>query len=525
MLLTRTLLRHRHRRLSALCAGLLLGLGLAGCAEETRGAMQDSEVGGAPPRGHGGRGVLVIAIDSLRADHTTPSGYDRNTTPALAGLVAEGAALVQTFSTGPEMTSSHTALLTGCDPVIGRQPLPDDAGAFSPSRRWLIPDQTPSLAAEYLAAGYATACFVDHSWLAPELGFYRGFERYDEFEGGLEVDENDFGAAQLGRRVLNWIRSLDRDRDWFAYVQVSDLERSLRHEEERRTNFFEARPELTEVPPVVEADRAFFAIPRRLWSGGPRTVGEYEAAYDEYLRRLDSKLGRLFARLDALGLDDLTICVVGTYGMGFGESGLYLDHGTLSDVDLHVPLVIRFPRSSQLPRGQLARGLASTLDVAPTLLELSGIERPSGMHGVSQVPALSLPDGPPVREVCFSTGGVSSGFAVHDRRYSYQSTVHAIRGDADLVASWYGTPYPAKRDRRRHMRDRESGAGPGDLEQSSPNLERADELQKLGDAWYSWMERTRLALHNPPWVTRPTSERELAELRRRGLIPEPEPER
>lgn len=481
--------------------------------------MQDTPADEAPPRGYGGRGVLVIAIDSLRADHTTPSGYDRNTTPALAGLMAEGAALVQTFSTGPEMTSSHTALLTGCDPVIGRQPQPDDAGAFSPSRRWLIPGQTPSLAAEYLAAGYATACFVDHSWLAPELGFYRGFERYDEFKGGLEVDEKDFGAAQLGRRVLNWIRSHDRDRDWFAYVQVTDLERSLRYEEERRSNYFEARPSLTEVPPVVEAERAFFAIPRRLWSGGQRTVGEYEAAYDEYLRRLDSKLGRLFARLDALGLEDLTICVVGTYGIGFGESGLYLDHGTLSDVDLHVPLVIRFPRSSQLPRGQLAQGLTSTLDVAPTLLELSGIDRPSGMHGISQVPALGLPDGPPVREVCFSSGGLSTGFAVHDRRYSYQSTIHAIRGDAQLVASWYGTPSPAKRERRRHLRDRESSSGPGDLERSALNSARAHELQQLGDDWFLWMEHARIALHDPPWITDRPTEDQLTELRRRGLIP------
>lgn len=492
---------------------LVLLLAAGSCAPE--GAAP-----GEPPRGRGSRGVLVLAIDGLRADHLGVLGHDRPTTPALDALAGEGALFTQVFTASPEMIPAHASLLTGCDSELVRQPLPPGVVApFAPERRSLLPESAPALAAEFLVAGYATACFADHAWLDPDVGFFRGFERYDEFAGGLELDDEDLGASRLGRRLLDWVRSLGQGRDWFAYVQVNDLERGLRYAGEGLTSYFEPREGLDEVPPVVDAQHAFFAVPSRLWPGVQRTVGEYEATYDELLRRLDEKIGRLLARLDALGARDLTVCVVGTYGMGFGESGLYLDHGTLSDVDLHVPLLLRLPASSGLPRGVRTDSLASTLDVAPTLLELAGIERPSWMHGRSQVPALADPGAPPVREACFSTGGVSDGFAVHDARHSYQWTVQAIRGDGDLRASWYGTPHPRRREERRHLRDRRSGSGPGDLEPSATDAARALELHALGQDWYEWIEAARTHLHDPPWLEEPVPAETLAELRRRGLVP------
>lgn len=504
-----------HDRAVPLALLLASLLALGGCAPAPAPSGE-----GEAPRGRGGRGVLVLAIDGLRADHVGLLGYDRDTTPELdARIGARGVAFSQVFSASPEMIPAHAALLTGCDPELVHQPLPPgDVAPFAPERRSLLPGSTPSLAEEFLVAGYATACFVDHAWLDPDVGLFRGFERYDEFTGGVELDDEDLGAAGLGRRVLNWVRSLGADRDWFAYVQVNDLERGLRHAGDGLASRFEPRPELGEVPPVVEARRAFFAVPRALWPGGQRTLGEYEAAYDELLRRLDEKLGRLFARFDALGLEELTVCVVGTYGMGFGESGLVLDHGTLSDVDLHVPLLLSLPASSPLPRGSRTSSLTSTIDVAPTVLEVAGLPAPAWMHGRSQVPALAGPSAPPVREACFSSGGVSAGFAVHDARYSYQSVVQAIRGDAALRRSWYGTPDPPRRESRRHLRDRRAGSGPGDLEPSATDAARATELHALGQDWYAWIEEARTHLHDPPWRPEPTAPEVLEELRRRGLI-------
>ena len=490
---------------------LLAGL-LAACGPGSDGSQ--------PRRGHGGRGILLVAVDSLRADHMGFAGYDRKTTPVLDGLVQDGVAFTQTFASAPAMIPAHAGLLTGCDPLIVRQPLPQETGALALSQRWRIPDPAPFLAEEFLTAGYATGCFVDHPWLRPALGFGRGFERFDIYRSSSTGSENDFGAAQLGRRVLDWIRSLDQDRDWFAYVHVNDLERAMRHGEDRWNTYFEPRAELAEIPPVVEANRSFFAIPRRLWPEGQQTLGEYEASYDGQVRNLDNKLGRLFALLDRAGrLEQTTVCVVGSYGIGFGESGLYLDHGSLSDVDLHVPWVLKLPDSFEATRGQHNTSLASLMDVAPTLLDLAGIAFPPGLHGRSQLPALLDPDGPPVREFAFSKGGVSEGFAVHDGRFSAQFTTHAVRGDDDLTRSWYGTADPDRKQRRRFVRDRDSDQGPGDLIPSAVFPERAEVLHAAGEEWYEWIEQARLALHAPPWLQGTQTPETLAELERRGLIP------
>ena len=472
-------------------------------------------------RGHGGRGVLMIVVDALRADHMGYAGYDRATTPVIDGLARQGVAFTQTFSAAPELIASHAGLLTGCDPVIARQPLPQDEGVLSLGRRWRIPEPAPSLAAEFLANGYATLALSDHSWLAQDYGFGRGFERFDDFQGGQMFDDSDFGAAQLGRALVDWIRSLERDRDWFAYVDINDLERAIRRSEEHWQTYFQPRPELDEIPPVSDGQRTFFSIPRRMWSGGHRTVGEYEACYDGFLRRLDAKLGRLVGVLERIGrLEETTICIVGSYGLGFGEAGLYLDSGTLADVDLAVPWVIQYPASSELPRGRRYDGVASTLDVGPTLLDLAGIELPPGLHGRSHLPALADSTSQPIQEFVYSMGGLHEGFAVHDGRYSYQSTIPAIRGDADLVASWYGTPSPERRPRRRYLRDRAVDPDPGDLGLSAVEPEAADRLHAAGEEWYTWIGRARLALHDPPWLEEELPAEIEAELVERGLVPE-----
>lgn len=492
---------------------LTLASGLLSCSGSAAPVMADGTV-----RGQGGRGVLLVAVDSLRADHMSFGGYDRETTPILDGLQEDGVAFLQTFSAAPSLIPSHGSLLTGCDPVVIRQLLPEDIGIVTFTHRWRVPDPAPSLAAEFLAAGYATACFMDHSSLIPTLGFGRGFERFDTYQGGASVDETDLGASRLGLRVFDWVRTLKADRDWFAYVHVNDLERSLSRSDERWNTYFDPRPELDEVPPVTSAHRAYFAIPERLFPGGHQTIGEYEASYDGFVRQFDNRLGRLLGVLESVGrLDNTTICVVGTYGLGFGEAGLYLDHGTLSDVDLHVPWVIRFPKLSTIPRGQ-TKALASLLDVAPTLLDIAGITLPSDMHGFSQLPGLLDPALPAAREFTFSRGGLNEGFAVHDARYSFQISSPALRGDRNLQTSWYGKRPTEKRKRRRYLRDRDTDSSPGDRTPSAQDPVRGLQLKEQGDDWYSWMQEARMALHAPQWIEEKQSPEVLAELRKRGLI-------
>ena len=114
----------------------------------------------------------------------------------------------------------------------------------------------------------------------------------------------------------------------------------------------------------------------------------YGLRYDAAIRsRLDRNLDRLFATLAMDGRWERTsVLVVGSFGIGFGESGLLVDSGTYSDVDLHVPVLLRPAPELGLPTGIVESALVSSVDLMPTLLDLVGIEIPSGVHGHSLLP-------------------------------------------------------------------------------------------------------------------------------------------
>lgn len=490
------------RAASVWCSALLI---LAGC----------SDGGGSAETG---RGVLLLAIDSLRADHTGRGGYDRPTTPNLDALCEQGVYFAQAFSAAPSIIPAHAAVLTGCDPAIARQP-PLPEGVFGGlAREWRIPEAVPTLAREFLVAGFATAAFVDHSWLVPAFGFDAGFEEFYAFREGSVPGRKDFGLEGGATRFLRWLRQLDVRRDWFAYLTVNELCRAWLYNDPIWDTYFPPRAELSAVPPVSEADRVFFAIPRSLWPAGSISLGEYEARYDGALRRLDGLIHRLLDQLEEMGrLGETTVCVVGTFGLGFGESGLLLDHGTLSDVDLHVPWILCPAASFPCERGRRTDVLASTIDVAPTLLAIAGIERPEGMHGVSQVAALSGGDGP-ARDFAFAQGGFHDGFAVRTASLSYEWILPGGNGPSTLADSWFGGRRPSDELWREHLRDRASGAGPGDLEPSADLPEAARELHAAGEDWYHWIELARDALHSVPWRNDPVAPEVRERLVERGLI-------
>ncbi|TAJ14567.1 MAG: hypothetical protein EPO68_12710, partial [Planctomycetota bacterium] len=274
-------------------------------------------------------GVLVIAIDALRADRIHALGYDRETTPTLDGLATEGTSFRQCFSTAPWLLPAHVSLLTGCDPNVARRAL-DKTVERQVERNWFVPTRVPHAAVEWLVHEHATAAFVDHPWLSELYGMHVGFERFDAREGRTPPRGLDASADAL----LGWLRGLDRQQRWFAYLHVHDLERIWAEPDPARDSLFPPREGRTRIVAISNEDPCYHAIPPSRWDGGRHTLGEYEARYDGALHQLDERLGRLFDQLRALGrMGTTTIAVVGTFGVQFGEAGLYLDHGGLSVAD------------------------------------------------------------------------------------------------------------------------------------------------------------------------------------------------
>ncbi|MEQ1894767.1 MAG: sulfatase [Planctomycetota bacterium] len=392
-----------------------------------------------PPAPSGpGQGVLVIAIDGLRADHLASYGYDRETSPNLDALAAEGILFEQAFASSPQTLPAHVALLTGNEPTVARRFLMTEFEGLS-ERRWRVPERGPHLALEFLAQGYATAAFLDDEQLSEAHGFAPGFQHFDVVSAE-EAEAWEGGPNErVVRRFLTWLGTVPAGRPWFAYLHFHQLERFWSEPGTRAEGFFPPRAELDVLPPVGNTDSVFFALPRSRWRGGARTLGGYEALYDDEIRALDLELARLFARLRRFErYDSTSIHVLGTHGMQFGEAGLYLRSGRYSRADLAVPWIFR-PAGPGAVRGLRVPGLVSALDLAPTALANAGLAIPAGMQGLSQA---GLADGraptAAAREFVFASAGLQEGCAVIGARFALEYTLPLGTSDDQLRRSWTG---------------------------------------------------------------------------------------
>lgn len=430
-------------------------------------------------------GVLVIAIDSLRVDHVSGYGYDRDTTPEIDALGAEGVRFESAWSAAPGVLEANVALLCGNDPRLARRLLPPDVPG-STLAYWHVPQTVPHVAQEFLREGFATAAFVDHPQLGPGVGLARGFQEFQGVPRELPPGEREPTPAELFERMSRWLDEREPDEPWFAYVHVGTLERFWWHYDERGESRYHLRPELNRVPPVGDGERLFHALPRTHWTGAQRSLAEYEVAYDAALHGVDAAIGACIDRLRAKGrLDDTTLVIVGTRGLGFGEAGLVGDCGTLADVDLHVPLVVRPARGRPFRAGHVATGLASVIDVAPTVLALAGLPQPADMQGVSLVEALSVPGASP-RAFTFASCGLQPGWVAISPTHCLEFSEPWRASSELLVRSWYGSDAPPDPQPRLVLHERERDRGIGHAT-SAPLTESV--VAPLRAAALAWEER------------------------------------
>lgn len=464
-----------------------------------------------------GPGVLLVAVDGLRADHLGCYGYDRDTSPLLDALAREGVRFAEVFASAPLPIPAHAALLTGCEPIQSRRFIaPEFEGQNE--RSWHLPERLPRLAVEFLAAGRATAAFVEHELLTEGYGFALGFQRYELLD---PLGAQSWEGPQDERVVehfLTWLRALPPGKPWFAYLQLNHLER-LWSERPAEEGYFTPRPELAVVPPLASTDSVFFAVPRTRARGGLRSLGQHEAAYDDEIRRVDAEIGRLLANLRRLGRDAATtLSVVGTYGQQFGEAGLYLSSGCYSVADLHVPWILRPAGESSALRGTSPGGIVSTLDVAPTLLALAGLARPPLVHGRSQAEAArgAAPEAPERRFV-FASCGLQEGCAVIGARNVLEYLVPLSSGDAQLRRSWTGIWSPRSLQPRLLFYDRRATPFPHLADGwKEPDAELAP-LRTAAVEFLADMNDLRIALQSPRGIKK-LDETSLERLRARGYL-------
>jgi arylsulfatase A-like enzyme len=347
-------------------------------------------------------GVLLVLIDTVRADRTSLHGHRQRTTPHLDRLSRHGVLFSRVSAPSSWTLPSTAALLTGR--------YPDELGVRETGGP-AVPETIPTLAERLSTAGFTCGAFVANFGLSPFRSFARGFDAYYV----APYSEKMMRADQLNELALEWVAE-HRDERLFCYVHYMDPHAP-----------YDAP---TTANPLRGADREFNIGQRHQWRTGdivpllmgwqqvrdPRDIDILRDYYDEEIAWVDQQLGSLLARLEALGiLEKMVVLVTSDHGEEFFDHGNWSHGLTLFEEMLHVPMVLVAPDLARMA-GTVVDRPVTLIDVAPTIEELCGLAPANGDYA-----GRDLFDAPPDRVLFSQTraGQAPPRFGVVQGRYKY----------------------------------------------------------------------------------------------------------
>jgi len=379
-----TAFRMRFPRHPSLLPGGLLGLLAA-----FTGACGGTDSGPLPSNG---RPVVLISIDSFRADHSSAYGYrphfapEVRTTPFLERLAREGVLFEHADSPCSWTLPSHMSLLTGMQcPEHGVR-----------NRTFRLGEGTELLAGRFQRAGYATAGFYSAPFLHGSWGFAFGFDTYQPgspYLDGLGAVKaiTDRGPGSL--RGLHHASHVDR----MCSERVVDRALAWLGEGDRREKPFFLFLHLWDPHYDYDPPRKYVEMFDPGYKGPvngkdymetdwPRSdLGHLEALYDGEIRYTDDQIARFFEQLEKWGLADKVIfAVTADHGDEFFEHGQKGHQKTLFEEVVHIPMLIR--AQGEVPAGRRITPTVALYDLAPTLLDLAGVPAWEGRSGRSLTP-------------------------------------------------------------------------------------------------------------------------------------------
>ena len=343
--------------------------------------------------------VLLISIDTLRADHLSLYGYARRTSPNLERLARDAVVFEQVFNHGGFTLPEHVSLLTSVPPAVHR---------IQSLTRKIEPERV-TLAEQMRDAGHRTAAFTDGAWMAAQFGFEQGFESYDDAGGGLR---------ETLPKVLSWIAAHRRE-PWFVFLHTYDVHTTLSRGRpyqcpgEWGTRFLPrtgARERVCaggrcNVQALLWLQRQRRRDPRFPTRDHvtPYQVEVLKAEYDGCIRWVDTRLRDLVDRLQEWGVYERTLVVVTSdHGEKFLEHDEVLHAGAPFDELVRVPLLMKLP--GERHGGRRVDALVSSIDTMPTVLSVLGVTPNDDVQGHDLLPLLA--DGKPRRPLVSVGHGV-----------------------------------------------------------------------------------------------------------------------
>ncbi|MGH9868231.1 MAG: sulfatase-like hydrolase/transferase [Candidatus Polarisedimenticolia bacterium] len=324
--------------------------------------------------------VVLVTIDTLRADRVGAFGATRKITPTLDALAAEGTVFESASATIPLTGPAHAGILTG------RYPL---ATGFRNNGTAILPPEETLISETLRAGGFSTAAVVSCLVLSSHFGFSQGFDLYydeditSQIGRGLWFEERK--ADKTVDRTLRWVES-EKEHPFFLWMHLFD-------------------PHHPYDPPGADLN------------------SPVEPRYDDEIAFADKHLGRFFDALKAMDLwDDTLVIVSGDHGESLGDHEEAY-HGIFTyESTMHIPFIVRLPGA---PRGRRVADQVSLVDIAPTILQALGKPVPPEMQGVSLVDAVRGQGRVPARTAYLESiyGATSYGWAelrsVRNERWKY----------------------------------------------------------------------------------------------------------
>ncbi len=310
------------------------------------------------PAPSGPPNVLLVTLDTTRADRLGAYGYAAARTPVLDRLAQEGVLFERAVAVAPTTLPAHASLMTGRNPMahgVRNNGVPLDR-------------DVPTLADAFRAAGYRTAAFVSAFVLDQRFGLVRGFDTYDDHldpPAGLATDAIERRGDRTVAAAATWLTTPAPVAGGAAGTPVS----------------------------------ASAAAPFFLWVHiydphdpyeAPNAPGSASAAtlYDAEIAFADMAVGTLLAALERQGLAGNTIvAVIGDHGESLGEHGEATHGMFVYESAMRVPALLKWP--ARVPAGTRVPGLVRAIDLAPTLLDLAGRAPLAGATGVSLAPLVN----------------------------------------------------------------------------------------------------------------------------------------
>ena len=332
-----------------------------------------------PPAPRGAANVLLLVMDTQRADHLSTYGYFRPTSPRIQQLAREGIVYRQAFAPSSWTLPSHAGMLTG------RRFDEHRAGLI---RRPYLDREFLTLAEALAREGYATGGFVSNTfWAGRQTRINRGFIHYEDFYGNLAdaVSRTALGrllayqvlpkfgwqdipgrkrAGEINRDFLDWQATLG-DRPFFALLNYMDVHGPYLPRPPYLGRF---RPEH---PAAGSGTIDLGAVDAETRPPTPQQLALWVDRYDESVLELDAKIGALIDELRSRALLDRTLVIVTSdHGEAFGEHGMIYHGGSLYPEQLHVPLVFRLPNAARA--GTVVSAPVSLMQIPATVAEITG---------------------------------------------------------------------------------------------------------------------------------------------------------